>query len=78
MSKANANPDVIFPNSGWIIECTNIGSLEEVLSSLRDFTKNLELAAGERPDKRIGIHCRAGQLNLIKVPTLKEVNGRIG
>ena len=77
MSEACANLDDKFPNSGWVIECANIGSLEEVLRLLREFTMNLELAAEESPDKLIGLHCRAGLSNFIKVPTLKEVRHRI-
>lgn len=76
MNTTCTNPNEGSSNSYWIIESTNVGTIKEILSSLSDFTKNLELAASESPEKLIGIHCRAGVSNFIKVPTLKEINNR--
>ncbi len=68
MTRSNINTELL--EEGWTADCVNVGTLEEILPSLRNFFNNIEQAAKENPSKLIGIDCRAGSLGLFKVRTL--------
>ena len=72
MTVVKANLDDNTAKCSWQADCVLVGTLEEVLASLREFTKNIELAASENPGKLIGIDCRAGTQGLVKVRTLNK------